>query len=351
MFNLTSKTAKMLHCIFLFSMLIAGDALFAQSKVECSANKTARACKGGPDAIILTFKNFDSENRYEIDLANPLVSGDRSNFDVGTATQAAGLSAYNSNPGWRYTHTVGFSAGGSTGRKSAVITYNIYNVEGGSRTSLYTRLQVVVEGDVIGELKLQNARPYEKDFGSVEVGESVSKTLYFENSGESEISDFNAYISGPGDGSENAFAFSMSYDPILTGERREVKIEFSPDEAKKYEYCYFTIKYRSCNGKTWEYAGAQLSGTGASDPSSISGYEKNAIGIYPNPVTERMIFVSEVPFSSVQIINSMGVNVKSLNGIFEAGEKAIDVSGLTPGCYFIKVSTNDGIVTIPFIRK
>ncbi|MGK0387215.1 MAG: glycerol uptake facilitator-like aquaporin, partial [Patiriisocius sp.] len=76
----------------------------------------------------------------------------------------------------------------------------------------------------------------------------------------------------------------------------------------------------------------------------ITGNETHAtILLYPNPAENKITFNLEI--SSVIIYNHLGQQVLLTN------TNTVDVSGLNKGLYFAKVTTNQGVKTLKFIKK
>lgn len=73
----------------------------------------------------------------------------------------------------------------------------------------------------------------------------------------------------------------------------------------------------------------------ASQVSSISEYEESGISIYPNPVNSDVFFTFEKQESDldVEIFNAIGIKVYEA----KVTEKTLDLSGLEPGIYLMKV--------------
>ena len=69
--------------------------------------------------------------------------------------------------------------------------------------------------------------------------------------------------------------------------------------------------------------------------------------IYPNPVADRMFFVSKTKMS-LEVINTNGQSMMIQQ--MAEGQNAIDVSGLPAGMYFIKAQSEQELITKRFIK-
>lgn len=76
---------------------------------------------------------------------------------------------------------------------------------------------------------------------------------------------------------------------------------------------------------------------------SSDGDVKFAVNIYPNPVIDKLNITSDQTMNHIWVMNNLGrvVIETSLN----SNQSQIDVSKLNTGIYFIKIKTNDSIIT------
>jgi len=83
-------------------------------------------------------------------------------------------------------------------------------------------------------------------------------------------------------------------------------------------------------------------------PLKTIDFDSEQIAIYPNP-TSSNIFLNLKPFvvSKIQVINSIGQNVKTINNDFES----INISDLSPGIYILKISTELGTINKKIIKE
>ena len=78
---------------------------------------------------------------------------------------------------------------------------------------------------------------------------------------------------------------------------------------------------------------------------ATSVFEKNEVSIYPNPSTNTLNISGVSNIVNVKIYNILGQMVQ------ENASATIDVSGLKAGNYFIKIETNDGVVSKRFVKE
>ncbi|GGE04198.1 T9SS type A sorting domain-containing protein [Psychroflexus salis] len=85
------------------------------------------------------------------------------------------------------------------------------------------------------------------------------------------------------------------------------------------------------------------------DNLGIEGEELKKIMIYPNPTSNLLhIETSQIDITAIGIFDLQGKRVMQLNSAYLNG---IDVSQLTNGIYFIKVSTSEGELVKKFVKK
>ncbi|MEO5777205.1 MAG: T9SS type A sorting domain-containing protein [Flavobacterium sp.] len=83
-------------------------------------------------------------------------------------------------------------------------------------------------------------------------------------------------------------------------------------------------------------------------PLKNKDFSLEQIAIYPNP-TSSTVFINsnQIPISKVQVINSLGQNVKTINQGFEA----IDISELSSGIYVLEITTDLGTINKKIIKN
>ena len=72
------------------------------------------------------------------------------------------------------------------------------------------------------------------------------------------------------------------------------------------------------------------------DPSAL------ALNIYPNPATDKINVTSNIKINHVWVLNNLGAIV--IETTANTNQLNLDISGLNPGMYIIKIET-DGAVT------
>lgn len=96
---------------------------------------------------------------------------------------------------------------------------------------------------------------------------------------------------------------------------------------------------------------AQLSFTLVDDYTGFETTEsKSAISIYPVPVNELLQVKAEHPISSAHIYNIAGQLLLSRSFNSES-EVKIDVSGLIPGSYIVRIHTSNGVEALRFVKQ
>ena len=71
--------------------------------------------------------------------------------------------------------------------------------------------------------------------------------------------------------------------------------------------------------------------------------------MYPNPVSNVLVLENTSKVNSLTIFNATGALVTSMN--LSGNEISIDLSSLTPGIYFIRFNTSNGIAAKRFIKQ
>lgn len=81
---------------------------------------------------------------------------------------------------------------------------------------------------------------------------------------------------------------------------------------------------------------------------SNNDFDYSRINLYPNPVKSKFsLNYSNLMITKVQIFNSFGQNVKTINNNFEE----IDMSDLTSGIYIVKIITESGIINKKVVKS
>lgn len=77
-------------------------------------------------------------------------------------------------------------------------------------------------------------------------------------------------------------------------------------------------------------------------------FDGEQLAIYPNP-SHSVIYLNakQLNISKVQIVNSFGQNIKTINNNFET----LDISDLSSGIYFLKIDTEFGTINKKIIKE
>jgi len=79
----------------------------------------------------------------------------------------------------------------------------------------------------------------------------------------------------------------------------------------------------------------------------INEIKNKEISLYPNPTTSQLTINTTEQIKSINILDVSGKTVKAIT----PNNNTIDVSDLTNGIYFLKIETENGIVTSKFIKE
>jgi|SRR5690554_2622861 len=80
------------------------------------------------------------------------------------------------------------------------------------------------------------------------------------------------------------------------------------------------------------------------DPLALNK-EEISIGIYPNPITDKIhISSGNIKVQNIKIYNSFGQEIQNINPDNQNSEIEINASDLKSGVYFISIRTSEGIV-------
>ena len=108
----------------------------------------------------------------------------------------------------------------------------------------------------------------------------------------------------------------------------------------RYEDSFIFLDITNSNGDIATFFTTTLSST---------NFEKVALTIYPNPTSTLLhIETNQTAITAVEIFDLQGKQVMQLNS---TDLKNIDVSQFTNGMYFVKASTNEGVLTKKFVKK
>ncbi len=79
----------------------------------------------------------------------------------------------------------------------------------------------------------------------------------------------------------------------------------------------------------------------------------SALRLYPNPAGASLNLKNETgyPVQQLSIYNASGQMMRTQTLPLNATDFSVDVSGLSPGFYFIKIIIRDQIISLPFVKK
>ncbi|MBO7492281.1 MAG: fibronectin type III domain-containing protein [Bacteroidales bacterium] len=90
------------------------------------------------------------------------------------------------------------------------------------------------------------------------------------------------------------------------------------------------------------------------DNVGILSYLERSVTLYPNPATETIsIAVSDanITITSLEVYNVYGQIVETFHGTSPQERTTINVSSLSGGMYFVRVITDNGVVTKSFVKR
>jgi len=82
-------------------------------------------------------------------------------------------------------------------------------------------------------------------------------------------------------------------------------------------------------------------------PTGIVEPTDAAVSLYPNPVKDRLHIESEQVIQQLQIMDLKGVMIE--NKKLNVNTVDLDLTGYTKGCYFLRLVTDEGVVTKPIV--
>lgn len=108
----------------------------------------------------------------------------------------------------------------------------------------------------------------------------------------------------------------------------------------RYDDNFIFLDITNSNGDVATFFTSTLSNT---------NFKQVALTIYPNPTSNLLhIETSQTDITAIRIFDLQGKRVMQLNS---ANLRGIDVSHLTNGMYFVKVSTSEGELVKKFVKK
>jgi hypothetical protein len=85
---------------------------------------------------------------------------------------------------------------------------------------------------------------------------------------------------------------------------------------------------------------------------SVADAHKISFNVYPNPAMDFLTITTDLSFSNqikINVSNSLGQIVK--NASFDFDQKRIDISALTPGIYYVNITSETKRGVVKFIKK
>ncbi|MBQ2396317.1 MAG: T9SS type A sorting domain-containing protein [Bacteroidales bacterium] len=76
---------------------------------------------------------------------------------------------------------------------------------------------------------------------------------------------------------------------------------------------------------------------------------ENEVSVYPNPAKERLYINTSLPIKELTICNLLGQEIQKYN--ITEKTSSIDISGLKEGVYFVKLSTEKGVLSKKIVVK
>ena len=90
------------------------------------------------------------------------------------------------------------------------------------------------------------------------------------------------------------------------------------------------------------------------DDVGVQSWLEKSVTLYPNPATEMIaIAVSDanIMITDVEVYNVYGQVVETFHGTSLQGRATLNVSGLADGMYYVRVTTDNGVVTKNFVKR
>ena len=122
------------------------------------------------------------------------------------------------------------------------------------------------------------------------------------------------------------------------------------------------------NGRTWNYSynylddialtltGAKIAESSSANAIDAMGADRDMVDfvVYPNPTRDYInvqCTMNNVQCSGIEVIDVYGKVVRTVVGVNNDSPTQINVSGLAAGMYFVRVTTDEGVVTKPFVKR
>jgi uncharacterized repeat protein (TIGR01451 family) len=85
------------------------------------------------------------------------------------------------------------------------------------------------------------------------------------------------------------------------------------------------------------------------DELGVADFETLKVVAYPNPTNDILNFQAEDSISSIEVVNILGQTLLTSKG--NSNREQIDISGLSPGNYFVKIVVGDVSSVLRIVKK
>lgn len=93
-----------------------------------------------------------------------------------------------------------------------------------------------------------------------------------------------------------------------------------------------------------------LANSNAATPLNISGYNLQAVSIYPNPANDNINIIAQDPLDSIVIYNAIGQLVSKTMSPIQS-QTQVNITDLPNGVYFVQIKKDSSERTIKFIKN
>ena len=93
-----------------------------------------------------------------------------------------------------------------------------------------------------------------------------------------------------------------------------------------------------------------LANSNAATPLNISGYNLQAVSIYPNPANDNINIIAQDPLDSIVIYNAIGQLVSKTMSPIQS-QTQVNITDLPKGVYFVQIKKDSSERTIKFIKN
>ena len=138
-----------------------------------------------------------------------------------------------------------------------------------------------------------------------------------------------------------------------TGNGRRIAFRNVLASTANYNYSYNYLDDITLSLVTNKSAEVTDANTAAADPMAAARDMVDII-VYPNPTKDYVnveCTMNNVQCSGIEVIDMYGKVVRTVVGANNDSPTQINVSGLAAGMYFVRVTTDKGVVTRPFVKR